>query len=146
MNQNRDWQFTSYIKKNKILQTIPVCLPFCKLNVPNLKTPVCNAQLGATTRKRNWLLTLKNIVKITATRLIFPVNNQIGIVVIEIYLSTQELMFIMKIEDCAKKYVILGYYFTFAMEVKISAKKKSGNVIGCTKKRTIICKTKLSAL
>jgi len=31
-------------------------------------------------------------------------------------------------------------YCTFAIEVKISATKKSGNVIGCKKKRTIICK------
>jgi hypothetical protein len=30
-------------------------------------------------------------------------------------------------------------YCTFAMEVKISAKKKSGNEIGCMKKRTVIC-------
>lgn len=30
-------------------------------------------------------------------------------------------------------------YSTFAMEVKISARKKSGNEIGCMKKRTSIC-------
>ena len=40
-------------------RTLPVCLPFYKLNAPNLKTPVCNKQLGATTRKRKRLLTQK---------------------------------------------------------------------------------------